>query len=53
MIYTREDNEAILLYPNKNKVVNFIKKKLKPIIKRSQNYSAMMLISKLNPVIKV
>jgi len=42
---------VIALYPNRDKVINFIKK-LKEIIKSSKNLSAMELISELNPIIR-
>jgi|ERR1700675_286476 len=52
MIFTRENsNNVIALYPNKEKVRNFILK-LKQIIINSQNLTAIELISKLNPMIR-
>jgi RNA-directed DNA polymerase len=52
MIFSRENsNNVIALFPNKEKVRNFILK-LKQIISESQNLTAMELISKLNPMIR-
>jgi group II intron reverse transcriptase/maturase len=52
MVFSRENsNNVIALYPNKEKVLNFILK-LKQIISDSQNLTAMELISKLNPMIR-
>lgn len=51
MIYSRKTPSAIALFPNRNKVTNFISK-LKGIIHESQNLSAVELISKLNPIIR-
>lgn len=51
MVYGRDSRRVIALYPNRDKVINFINK-LKEIIKSSKNLSAMELISKLNPIIR-
>ena len=52
MVFSRENsNNVIALFPNKEKVRNFILK-LKQIINDSQNLTAMELISKLNPMIR-
>jgi len=51
MVYTRERQEAIALYPNKDRFLQFLKKIAK-IYKDSQNLSAMELISILNPIIR-
>jgi RNA-directed DNA polymerase len=52
MVFSRENsNNVIALFPNKEKVRNFILK-LKQIISDSQNLTAMELISKLNPMIR-
>lgn len=52
MVLSRENsNNVIALFPNKEKVRNFILK-LKQIISDSQNLTAMELISKLNPMIR-
>jgi hypothetical protein len=51
MIYKKQTPSAIALYPNKVKVINFIKK-LKEIVKESQNLTAVELITKLNPIIR-
>jgi 5-methylcytosine-specific restriction endonuclease McrA len=52
MVFSRENsNNVIALYPNKEKVRNFILK-MKQIISDSQNLTAMELISKLNPMIR-
>lgn len=51
MVYRRDSRGVIALYPNKDKVRNFIQN-LKEIIKRSLNLTAMELISKLNPIIR-
>lgn len=52
MVFSRENsNNVIALFPNKEKVRNFIQK-LKQIISESQNLTAMELISKLNPMIR-
>lgn len=51
MIFSRQTEGAIALYPNRMKVVAFIDK-LQEIFKNSQNLSAMELISKLNPIIR-
>ena len=52
MVFSRDSKNVIALYPNKDKVRNFILT-LKSIIKDSQNLTAMELISKLNPIIRV
>jgi len=44
-------SRGIALYPNKNKVLSFIKK-IKSIFQSSHNSSAYSLIAKLNPVIR-
>lgn len=52
MVFSRENsNKVLALFPNKEKVRNFILK-LKQIISESQNLTAMELISKLNPMIR-
>lgn len=51
MIYSRQTPSAIALYPNKDKLINFIAK-IKEIVHDSQNLSAMELISKMNPIIR-
>ncbi len=51
MIYSRQTAGAIALYPNKKKVIAFIKE-IQEIFKNSQNLSAMELITKLNPIIR-
>ena len=54
MVFSRareNSNNVIALFPNKEKVRNFILK-LKQIISDSQNLTAMELISKLNPMIR-
>jgi len=52
MVFSRENsNNVIALFPNKEKVRNFILK-LKQIISDSQNLTAMELIYKLNPMIR-
>lgn len=52
MVFSRENsNNVIALFPNKEKVRNFILK-LKQIINDSQNLTDMELISKLNPMIR-
>lgn len=52
MVFSRENsNNEIALFPNKEKVRNFILK-LKQIISDSQNLTAIELISKLNPMIR-
>jgi RNA-directed DNA polymerase len=52
MVFSREySNNVIALFPNKEKVRNFILK-LKLIISDSQNLTAIELISKLNPMIR-
>lgn len=52
MIFSRKNsNNVIALFPNKEKVRNFILK-LKQIISVSQNLTAMELISKINPMIR-
>lgn len=52
MVFSRENsNNVIALFPNKEKVRNFILK-LKQIINDSQNLTATELISKLNPRIR-
>lgn len=49
-LYKHSGNRGIALYPNKEKVYNVIKK-LKYIIKTSQNLTSYSLISLLNPII--
>jgi retron-type reverse transcriptase len=52
MVFSRENsNNVIALFPNKEKVRNFILK-LKQIISESKNLTAMELIYKLNPMIR-
>lgn len=51
MIYTNRSQDAIALYPNRDKVLKFISR-IKDIVHASQNSSAVELISKLNPVIR-
>nr|YP_009517197.1 hypothetical protein C0991_000015 [Blastosporella zonata]AYE93078.1 hypothetical protein C0991_000015 [Blastosporella zonata] len=51
MIFSRQTEGAIALYPNRMKVITFIDK-LQEIFKSSQNLSAMELITKLNPIIR-
>nr|AYE93198.1 hypothetical protein C0995_000021 [Termitomyces sp.] len=51
MIFSRQTEGAIALYPNRMKVITFIDK-LQEIFKNSQNLSAMELITKLNPIIR-
>lgn len=51
MVYKRDSAGVIALYPNKDKMLNFIRK-LKEIIVVSKNLSAIELISKLNPIIR-
>jgi hypothetical protein len=51
MIYSRQTPGAIALYPNRDKVNNFISN-IKDIVHESQNISAMELISKLNPIVR-
>jgi RNA-directed DNA polymerase len=49
-IFKHSGNRGIALYPNKENVYSVIKK-LKVIIKSSQNLTSYSLISKLNPII--
>jgi Group II intron, maturase-specific domain/Reverse transcriptase (RNA-dependent DNA polymerase)/HNH endonuclease len=51
MTFHKGSTAAIALYPNKEKVRNFIHK-LKAIYKESQNLTAIELISNLNPIIR-
>jgi RNA-directed DNA polymerase len=52
VIFSRKKSENVIaLYPNKEKVRNFIQT-LKKIVHESQNLSAIELISKLNPIIR-
>jgi hypothetical protein len=51
MVFSRNNQKAIALFPQKTKVRTFIRK-LAGIYKESQNLSAMELISKLNPIIR-
>lgn len=43
--------EKILIYPSRERVFDF-KKKIKGVIKKSYNLSAMELVIKLNPIIR-
>jgi len=49
-VFRHSGSRAIGLYPNKNKVYDIIRK-MKEIIKKSQNITSYTLISKLNPII--
>ena len=51
MIYSRKTPGAIALYPNRKRLIEFISK-IADIIRKSQNLSAMELISKLNPIVR-
>lgn len=51
MRYTRKISWGISLYPNREKVIAFIRK-LRKEFRDSQNSSAIELISKINPIIR-
>lgn len=51
MIYSKHTLGAIALYPNREKLLKFISH-IKDVVHDSQNFSAIELISKLNPIIR-
>jgi hypothetical protein len=49
-VFRHSGTRAVALYPKKDKVYAIIKK-MKGIIKKSQNLTSYTLISQLNPII--